>query len=272
MKAAVSSNCHPRANPLKTKVCFLYGLWHSLFMGRGQRDIGASGGATRRQVLDFIVPFDGASLPVEREREREREREQVSSQFSALITDTLLNHAVEVEHRNIGVGRPHDHLSLRVPSDREHGAEWSVSVDQDTEQEAPSDRWESFEEVKASITIQRIKGHCGRETFSYRLGSDGVVRRWDGGDAYAKAEERRAAGFPDRYADERTSIEELKEMTERNLEELSNSITNSRLETEMGFNNQPISLKELEGLTKFLSQPGFEVPAWARRVKSPSLP
>ena len=238
---------------------FPHALWYSLGMGRGQGTAGSAPGR-QRQALDFIVPFNGTGGPLP--------EEGVSVKFDSLVTDTLLNHAAESRYTDDGMGRPHDHLVLVRPDEKEPGVEWVVGVKRGTEPTEPNDEREPFEEVLSSISIQRIKDGCGRDDFRYGLCSDGIVRRWDGGDKFGQKVQRRAAGVPDRYADE--SFGKLGEMIAAGYDAIHESRQNSRLETEMGVNNQPITLGELEGLAEFLAQPGFEVPAWSRKQSSPS--
>jgi hypothetical protein len=104
------------------------------------------------------------------------------------------------------------------------------------------------------IDLQRIEKGCGREYWSYRLGSDGVVRRWDGGDMFAKGQKERELGIEEPLMlDQHPTREEMigALVVERN-NLIENVIPNGRLEEDMGFNNQPVSPEELEGLRDFL--------------------
>ncbi|MGH2852632.1 MAG: hypothetical protein ACRDLF_00350 [Solirubrobacteraceae bacterium] len=202
--------------------------------------------------LAFIRPFNSADGISEAERER------VSAQFQDLVVNTLLNHAGDVRHSDV---LAEESISLRLKNPKEPDVEWSIAVRHKTVTEAPSDEWESAEEASACIDIQRCAAGLGREMFSYRLGSDAVLRRVDLGDMYAKAQQRRVAGIGPRFLTGRESVDEMIQATEENLHHmLTVDLPNSRLEREMGLNDQPIGMQELQGLKAFVAQPGLDVP------------
>jgi hypothetical protein len=160
-------------------------------------------------------------------------------------------------------------LLVEKPDDDEANAKWVLAVRNSTDVKPPRDEWESAEEIRANINIQKVIGGRGRDQYSYRLGSDGVVRRYDLGDGFAKAQQERAAGIGRKVLPGLdASIDELLKDTEAKIEELLTvSIPNARLAREMGLNDQPISLEEMEGLEQFVRQPGFEVPPTFQRPR-----
>ena len=115
------------------------------------------------------------------------------------------------------------------------------------------------EQISRSLSLQRIVDGYGREYIDYRLGSDGVVRRWDGGDMTAKRQQQRELGIEPKMIEEGMSTHEAADIAAAALERLVNeTIPNARFEEAMGFNLQPVGLAEMEGLEAFLMQPGFE--------------
>lgn len=213
--------------------------------------------------LEFIVPFDGTQPEVE-----SRDRELVASRFTALIEDTFLNNADQVNHFAQST-MPHDSILLdkQVTSD----TKWTLAVDSQTEERPPNDEWESAEEIRGTVSIQKILNVSGgRQMVSYRLGSDGTVRRYDHGDAYEKMQAERAAGLGDiAMRVPRPGSSESVEVIESQIKNIFETvIPNDRLARKMGLNEQPISLEEMEGLEDFVRQPGFEVPPTLRRNRS----
>jgi hypothetical protein len=110
------------------------------------------------------------------------------------------------------------------------------------------------------LSLQRIEHGYGREMIDYRLGSDGVVRRWDGSDITAKRQRQKELGVEPQMAKPGMTPEESLKIAEVALEKLVNiDIPNARFEQAMGYQLQPIGLAELDGLTDFVTQPGVEV-------------
>jgi len=137
---------------------------------------------------------------------------------------------------------------------------YSLSVNRDTEKRVPSDEWESSEEICAEISVQRIAEGLGRNMHSYRLGSDGVVRRYDIGDACAKVQQNKELGIGAAGLDGFGNLtrDELASSLENAINETVSAIPNNRLDKKMGLNDQPIFIDEMDALAEFVRQPGFE--------------
>lgn len=200
--------------------------------------------------LDFIQTFDGTQPEVD-----SRERELVSERFNALVADTFLSNIHEVKNRDLPLK---DSLLLHK---EESGSSigWSLSIEKRTDNRVPSDDWESAEEIKADISIQKLQGVFGRDMTSYRLGSDGVVRRHDLGDIYGKmqAEKELGIGRTAMFGSEASPEDLISHAEDMMVQIREFDIPNSRLERSMGLNGQPISIVEMEGLEAFVRQPGF---------------
>ncbi len=187
------------------------------------------------------------------------EKGAVGAKFDSLVSDTLLNYVAPVRHLH---GK--DKLSLRRPIEGQPDAFWEVSIWTKAAGEAPRDNLESAEEVTAEIGIQKVVGMLGREDFTYRRGSDGVIRRVDHGDQFAMKSKDSAQGRGILLVNRLELF--TKEGTQAVLDDIdsnlanieSNSRPNLRLEREMGLNDQPIGITEMEKLDEFMRQSGFE--------------
>jgi hypothetical protein len=202
------------------------------------------------EFLDFLTPFDGTQAEID-----SRERNQVADRFKSLVADTLLNNAADVLHDDHCPGFENDYIGL-IKEDADE-VRWSLSAKSLTNEQPPDDELESAEEIRKQITIQKIVKDYGRERVIYRLGSDGVVRRNDFGDIWAKTKQERQAELSHFIIKRSSTSHEELEQIQQAIEEMNESIQNSRLERKLGLNNQPISLQEMEGLEMFVRQPGF---------------
>ena len=120
------------------------------------------------------------------------------------------------------------------------------------------------EHIAKSIDLQRIEGAYGREMVGYRLFRDGVVRRWDGGDMFGKKQRERELGVEPSMRtirpEEKLSLDGMAKAIQKSIENSLNvTVPNARLERQMGYNEQPISSQELEGLIDLLSSPDVTV-------------
>ena len=200
-------------------------------------------------IPEFVQPFDGSQSEI-----GQRERELVATKFSSFIDDVLLNHADIVTHLN--GSSPHDVLHLEAPTGTSN---WAAKVEAVT-QFTPVADMPLSEQITRSIDVQRLDGIYGRDVFGYRLFADGVVRRWDGGDIQGKKEADRKLGLEPMLRmiepEEELSIEGVLQVTRNNIEYILNSaIPNQRLERQMGLNEQPVGIDELDGLIDMLSAP-----------------
>ncbi|PJE65387.1 hypothetical protein COU91_01950 [Candidatus Saccharibacteria bacterium CG10_big_fil_rev_8_21_14_0_10_47_8] len=179
---------------------------------------------SHKQPLDFIVPFDGFQPEVD-----SRERELVSEKFRALVEDTLLNNASQVAYFSSILGLEKDSLVLERRENED--VVWTLGVDSKTEERPPSDHWESAEEIRKSLSIQKNVKGFGRDMFNYRLGSDGIIRRYDIGDVYGKMEEEKQAGIGRAaFIDSGGTVQQLIDRAQQSIKKITEvSIPNARL-------------------------------------------
>lgn len=191
---------------------------------------------------DFVVPHDGTQSEIPA-----LEQARVATKFSSLVGDLLLNHITSVEHYTHSED---SHLFLGLPVGED--GRWSVTVQSRVEPHrglAPS------EQTPCSINLQHMANGLKLEYLSYRLDSDGVVRRWTVDDMEARSQLQEF----DYLSDEEMTDAEARTKARELLEQVSHEVLpNDRLEEEMGYNMQPVGLAEIEGLEAFLSQPGLE--------------
>jgi hypothetical protein len=194
-----------------------------------------------------VSPFGGPQI-------EEAELREASDAFKALMLDLQLSHAGTFRRLRTTLPREEGALGM---SDGEE-LEWMAWVRSWTLGE-PSGEWESAEEVQASIDVQAIVSGRGREHWSWRLGSDGVVRRVDLGDRLAKAREKRELGLePEHSMEGILPREQALILQDESLEDLlSVRVPAARLERDMGLNDQPVGATEVGGLRDFLLQPGM---------------
>jgi hypothetical protein len=173
---------------------------------------------------------------------------ETSQAFSELFDDLMLQNMVDVERFESAKGHPIADLFKRIDV---NGQEYTLSLeDSSTNDPKSNDSGISFRDseiITRSISLQRIDDMHGREFWSYRLGADGIVRRWDKGDFIAKKRENQYLG-----AEETGDIE--LDVTRSFLHLAKFAIPNSRLEEDMGLNNQPVIPDEIQGLQVFLAK------------------
>lgn len=175
--------------------------------------------------------------------------------YNDLFDDIILQNMKLVSRSKDLKGRPEARMHKSIKVD-EQVYYLSLKDRNTNEQETAiaGDNWRDSETIVRSLDIQRIDGVYGREYWSYRLGSDGVVRRWDGGDMWGKKQEVREMGIDrPKMLKGGENLEEISKVASANLADLiENGLPNARLEEDMGLNNQPVSPEELEGLKAFL--------------------
>lgn len=99
------------------------------------------------------------------------------------------------------------------------------------------------------VKIQKMhnNGLEGGSAVDYRLGNDGIVRRYD--IATLTREEREAICAQDEDFDlETMNISEKVDMLRSLFEQVQNMGANQELETSFGLNNQPVGLQEVEAV------------------------
>jgi len=149
--------------------------------------------------------------------------------FNDLISDLLLENMADVKQFNAIQDSTNANLLKKIVVD---GIEYTVAIKDyiksNSEDNSLGIKFRNSEIINREISVQRIDDGYGREFWSYRLGPDGVVRRWDGGNITDKLKR------------------------EKELDSVIKSIPNSRLEEDMGQNNQPVSPDEIKGLREFI--------------------
>jgi len=203
---------------------------------------------------DFYQPAEG------RETLEDAQLQKSAQEFGTLFDDLMLQNMDAVKRFESIKGKPTANLLKHIEVD---GQQYTLAVyDNGKREEGSSSFGVAFrasETTERDISLQRIEDGYGREYWSYRLGADGVVRRWDGGDATAKRQKERELGIEDEgilYGDE--SLEEIGRVALKKLQNLTeNGIPNGRLEEDMGLNKQPVAPEELQGLSDFLQRASF---------------
>lgn len=172
---------------------------------------------------NFYEPTEGRT-PVGSEQLAE-----TTQAFNGLFDDLMLQGMDKVERFEPIEGRPTANLLRLIEVD---GQTYSLALEdkslKDSDSDAHGTTFRDSERTTRQISLQRIYESYGREYWSYMLGADGTVRRWDSGDVAAKMRKDLELGV--------------------------GSISNSRLEEDMGLNNQPVTPDEIRGLQDFLAR------------------
>lgn len=207
----------------------------------------------------FYEPTDGRQ-PVDNEPAT-----KTAQTFNELFSDLMLQDMSEVTLFSSIEGHPNASLLRHIIV---AGQTYILALE-DCGQKDPSSAendtpYRDSERTTRQINLQRYDGGLGREHWSYRLGVDGIVRRWDGGDLAAKSHEERELGIEgpiiasNETAEEMgkivlTAIQAIQDLPTNPNSNFTNPIENNRLEEDMGLNNQPITLAEIRGLQDFLA-------------------
>lgn len=203
------------------------------------------------QYPNFYEPTEGRP-PVDQEQLAETSRA-----FNGLFDDLMLQGMSEVKQFESIKGQPTANLLRRIGVD---GQTYTLALE-DKGQRNPSHEthgitFRDSERTTRQISLQRIDEGYGREYWSYRLGADGIVRRWDMGDATAKRRKDQELGIegPKTLSGDET-FEEMGRVVLANIQSLTtDAIPNGRLEEDMGLNNQPVRPDEIRGLQDFLAR------------------
>lgn len=186
---------------------------------------------------DFYQPFEGRPAP------EAKEQAQAADLFNEVFDDNML--------RYMGTVKRHDILNLgpvavlQQPVAAE-GQTFDLTFRDQTmveNQALPQPR--TSELYLRSIALKRLEHQDGKphvhEHLVYRLGKDGVVRRIN------------AYGIPNLAEHALKQIREHGRGNARALRVLENNLLpDSRLEEDMGLNNQPVGPEEMQGLKEFL--------------------
>ncbi len=203
---------------------------------------------------NFYQPAEGRPTP------KEEQLLETAQTFNGLFDDLILQHMEAVKQFESIKGKPTANLLKHIEVD---GQSYTLALrdnaSHDEGMPVAEVTFRPSEIIKRDISLQRIEGGYGREHWSYRLGADGAVRRWDGGDATAKRQKERELGIEGaEMLSGGETLEEIGRVALKNMQNLTeNSIPNGRLEEDMGLNNQPVALEELVGLSDFLKQANY---------------
>jgi hypothetical protein len=201
---------------------------------------------------NFYEPTEGRP-PVKAEQIVE-----TAKKFNEIFDDLMLKEMAEVRVFDALKGRPNANLFKRILVD---GQTYNLSLEDkslsDSGNETHGISLRDSERFTRGISLQRTdKEGYGREFWSYRLGADGTVRRWDAGDMTANNRKEKELGIerPELLSGDE-SLDEIENLARSAIESLVNDrIPNSRLEEDFGINNQPVTPDEIRGLQEFLAK------------------
>jgi hypothetical protein len=177
-------------------------------------------------ALDFMQAFDGNQPEITAEEQR-----AVTAKFDTFVDDIMLSHAEDVHNTSKRPEAVVHMLELDIPA--EDGT-WSASVRHAFLQKYEANKFNSpkHSNKMVALVFTDVDGHEQGE-FIYETDNDGVVCRSDSNNAGIEEEQNEEELFKD--SDEKYANEDL--------------------EADMGLNDQPIGLGELDGLISFLTSP-----------------
>lgn len=199
---------------------------------------------------NFYKPAEGQP-PLEEEQLAE-----TSQAFNGLFDDLMLQGMDSVEVYEDIKDMPVASLIRKIEVD---GQQYTLALNETSPRDSNSETnditFRDSETITRDISLQRISEGYGREYWSYRLGADGTVRRWDGGDFTAKRRKNQELGIEEPLMQSGGKTrEEIKKLAHAAVENLLDQLPNDRLEEDMGLNNQPVAADEIYGLQEFLTR------------------
>lgn len=206
---------------------------------------------------EFMQVFDGTQPALSSE-----EQLAAGQSFESLVDDLMLTHITHVaDARASHTKWPRDELLLGKPAPA--GA-WDIHVTSSKMPKGEDDLPLRVLPGKMLSLIFFDHEDREREEFIYTLGADGTVLREDMGDRW------RAEEAEDNLRDEGLLPEESGNMLPSNATDEErkafydrlfsatdalNGAENAAMEVDMGLNNQPVSVQEIEGLAAMLQAP-----------------
>jgi len=182
---------------------------------------------------------------------------EANESFNVLFDDRMLRGMKDIRRFESIKGRPKATLSMRARiNDQTYSVSFGDKGVRSSEMVSHGIEFRDSETFTRDISLQRIdeEGY-GREYWSYRLGADGTVRRWDGGDVIEKKRKEREAGIEEpRMLEVGSTLEDIGKAALIGIKGITERLPNSRLEEDMGLNNQPVAQDEIDGLQAFLSE------------------
>lgn len=180
------------------------------------------------QTISFMQPFDGKT------QISHAEKELVAQTFTSYFDDVLLNHPEEISSYRDGMCSVEKDIELlQMKRELEDGSKINISFNRRV--------WEG--KLRRNILLQHVINNTNVEQYGYQLYEDGMVTR-----SHSSKEQQEMARKTLTFLTGNESLEEIMKTTEASLEESSNEVLNSNLETAMGIDNGPIGLVELQGL------------------------
>lgn len=201
------------------------------------------------RVPDFIRPFDGSQLEV-----GQPEIALAAKTFDSFVSDIMLRHVEHVFNRNQrNQAWPINVVDLNKPA---NGGEWSISIRESILPEEHIEGIEAHDLPRKAVSLFFVDtdGH-EREEFSYGLGHDGIVRRFDGGDDWALEQEINQLGLIEKPIPlPSTMSDEVRDHVFKKMFEAAGEARQNReLEMGLGQNNQPVGIDEINGLVEMLT-------------------
>jgi len=206
---------------------------------------------------DFMQVFDGGQPVLS-----EAEQLTAGHSFESLVDTLMFTHIANVaDARASRTKWPRDELLLGKPAPA--GA-WDIHVTSSKMPENEDDLPLRVLPGKMLSLVFFDQEDREREEFLYSLGTDGVVRREDAGDRWEaeQAEDSlRGEGLLPQESGQmlpaNATDEERKAFFDRLFSEADalNGAENAAMEVDMGLNNQPVGVQEIEGLAAMLQAP-----------------
>ena len=182
---------------------------------------------------------------------------ETTQTFNGLFDELMLHGMDKVKQFEAIKGRPTANLLRLIEVD---GQTYSLTLKDKSPRDLASERhgitFRDSESFTREISLQRIAEGYGREGWSYRLGTDGKVRRWDDGDVIAKMRKNQELGIEGPIMlDGNEKNEDIRQFALASIQSIiTDVIPNSRLAEDMGLNNQPVTTEEIKGLQDFLAR------------------
>ena len=218
---------------MNANTAFHMGKWQA-FTGRELTDV--------NPVQEVVITTRYPSFYQHEHNQLTDEQATKSKQLFNDVFDDLMLHSLKKVRVYNGAKRPTARLSMSMEVDGERYIlslkDDSTNVSDEVNMDFPH---RDSEKVTREISIQRVEDGYGRENWFYRQGTDGIIRRFDKGDAYAL-----------RTLSRITNTESLLQASSSGLKSSDEYIENMRLNEDMGFNLQPVSPNELEGFRLFI--------------------
>jgi len=175
--------------------------------------------------FEFQQPFDGAQAELS-----ESEKKEVAARFQAIIDKTLMEN-INSDSAYVGT----DIATLLLTHELEVNRIVSIAISKQTHTNG---------QTSNSIVVHRIVGLIGRGGSHYSLDKEtGVVIRHDIVDL----------PLDEAYMDTLENLEG-KRGSEQQEAKLRNTLANLALEKEMGLNDQPVTLEEINKLVRIITE------------------